>query len=213
MTMIPAVHPKPNGQSTIGPARRPDQAVTPSDQQLTVRAVQPASSVPHRYHLWTLILLGVGTLFYEIDVWAFDPEAYPALFGVALVVYLGVVVSMFALDGHHVLTLHGHVDWQMLSWPARLGVVLGYTVLTVLLFSLPVLYLAFAVKDTVDPRPPRPDALKLKTAQLEAELGILPGVDGECQQCHQLLQAGAEYCMYCGKWVSQKARVCLRCAA
>ena len=101
--MIPAVHPKPNGQSTIGPARRPDQAVTPSDQQLTVRAVQPASSVPHRYHLWTLILLGVGTLFYEIDVWAFDPEAYPALFGVALVVYLGVVVSMFALDGHHVL--------------------------------------------------------------------------------------------------------------
>jgi hypothetical protein len=75
------------------------------------------------------------------------------------------------------------------------------------------LYLALAVKDTLDERKTRPDKHKLRTAKLEAELGMLPDVDGECPRCHQPAQAGAEYCMYCGVSVSHKPRVCLRCAA
>lgn len=203
--MIPNAHTRPNGQLATGPA-------APAGQQLHARAVGPASHKPHRYRLWSLTLLCLGALFYELVAWVVSVE-HPELLDVALFVYLGVVVGVLALDWRHFLTLHGHIRWQELSWPARLGVVLLYAVLTVLIFSLPVLYLAFVVKDTLDERRARPDERKLKTAQLEAELGILPGVEGECPQCHQPLQAGAEYCMYCGVSVIQKPRVCPVCAA
>lgn len=204
--MSPDVHTRPNGR----PAE-PTPSASP-DQQLHARAVPSSSNLPHRYRLWTLSLLCLGALFWELVAWMslFVPEE---LFAAAMFVYLGVLGILFVLDWRHLFTLHGHIHWQELSWPARLGVVLLYAVLTVLFFSLPVLYLAFAVKDTLDERRASPDKRKLRTAQMEAELGILPGIEGECPRCHQPLQASAEYCMYCGVSVSHKPRVCPACAA
>lgn len=171
---------------------------------------------PHRYGAWSLTFLCLGTLYWEIVAWGLENRNPNLFYTTGLIVLLGVVSTILALDWRHFLTLHGNIPWATLSWPGRIGLMLTYAVFIVLLFSLPVLYLAFAVKDTVydtiDQRRTSAPASKLKTAELEASLGILPGIDGECPQCHKPLQAGAEFCAYCGTALSPKPRVCARCA-
>lgn len=121
-----------------------------------------------------------------------------------VIVFLGIVSSILVLDWRHILTLHGHINWATLSWPGRIGIVLVYAFFMVLLLSLPLLYLVFALKDTIDQWRNRAHVIKLKTAELEASLGIVPGTKGECPQCRKPLQVGAEYCAYCGVSVSRK---------
>ena len=49
-------------------------------------------------------------------------------------------------------------------------------------------------------------------AQLEAELGLLVLMVGECWNCRRPLAAGAKYCTYCGKTAEQPtAKVCAAC--
>ena len=171
---------------------------------------------PHRYGVRTLILLCLGMLYWEIVVWGIAPLNPNFFYGTAFIVLLGVVITILALDWRHFLSLHGNIPWATLSAPGRIGVAIGltvaYVVLMTLLFSLPLLYLAFAVKDTIAERRASAPALKLKTAELEASLGMLPGTDGECPHCHKPLQAGATFCAYCGMAVERKPRVCARCA-
>lgn len=155
-------------------------------------------------------------LYWEIVVWGLERLNPNLFYGSALIVYLGVVSTILALDWRHVLSLHGNIPWATLSRPARIGIAIGlalvYALFIVLLLSLPVLYLAFAIKDTIDQRRNSVPARKLKIAELEASLGILPGTDGVCPQCHKPLQAGAEFCAYCGMPLSRKPRVCAKCA-
>ncbi|HEY1388887.1 MAG TPA: zinc ribbon domain-containing protein [Ktedonobacterales bacterium] len=171
---------------------------------------------PHRYGVRTLTLLCLGMLYWEIVVWGIAPLNTTFFYGTAFIVFLGVVSAILALDWRHFLSLHGNVPWATLSWPGRIGLAIGltlvYAVFMVLLLSLPLLYLAFAVKDTIAERRTSAPALKLKTAELEASLGMLPGTDGECSHCHKPLQAGATFCAYCGMAVARKPRVCARCA-
>lgn len=190
------------------------QQANSSAPAMTPRARAPHP--PHRYGAWSLTLLCLGMLYWETVVWGLENLNPNLFYGTAFVVYLGVVCTIFALDWRHFLTLHGNIPWATLSWPGRIGITIGialvYAVLIVLLLSLPVLYLAFAVKDTIDQRRNSAPSSKLKTAELEASLGILPGVDGECPQCHKPLQVGAEFCAYCGTPLAPKPRVCTKCA-
>lgn len=155
-------------------------------------------------------------LYWEIVVWGLEYLNPNLFYATALIAYIGVVSTILALDWRHFLSLHGNIPWATLSWPGRIGIIIGltlvYALFLVLLLSLPVLYLAFAVKDTIDQRRNSAPASKLKTAELEASLGMLPGTDGVCPQCHKPLQAGAEFCAYCGTSLSRKPRVCARCA-
>jgi RNA polymerase subunit RPABC4/transcription elongation factor Spt4 len=188
---------------------------TQPQSNVLIAATAPQSRAPyppHRYSVWFLGLLCSITLIYEIFMWGFDPQPPGALFGIVFLAYLGVIVSILAVDWRHLLTLHGHVNWATLSWPGRILMALLYVILTILLFSMPVLYLAFAVKDTIDQRRNSAPAVKLKTAELEAELGYLPQTEGECPQCHKPLQAGAEFCAYCGTPLASKPRICNKCA-
>lgn len=50
-----------------------------------------------------------------------------------------------------------------------------------------------------------------RTAQLEAQLGLLPPTDGTCAACGKALQVGATYCVYCGQPTVTRPRVCPQC--
>jgi len=190
------------------------QQANTSDMARTPTSRTPHS--PHRYGVRTLTLLCLGMLYWEIVVWGLAPLNPNFFYGTAFIGFLGVVSTILALDWRHFLTLHGNVPWATLSRPGRIGVTVGltvvYTLFMVLLFSLPLLYLAFAVKDTIAEHRASAPAHKLKIAELEASLDMLPGTDGECSDCHKPLQAGATFCAYCGMAVSRKPRVCARCA-
>jgi len=55
-------------------------------------------------------------------------------------------------------------------------------------------------------------ARKRQIAGLEAQLGIMPPLDGTCHACHKPLQVGAEFCQYCGVPVVEHPKVCPSCA-
>jgi RNA polymerase subunit RPABC4/transcription elongation factor Spt4 len=190
------------------------QQANTSDMAKTLPSHTPHP--PHRYGVWTLTLLCLGMLYWEIVVWGIAPLNPDFFYSTAFIVFLGVVTTILALDWRHFLSLHGNVAWATLSGPGRIGVTIGltvvYAVFMVLLFSLPLLYLAFAVKDTIAEHRASAPAHKLKIAELEASLDMLPGTDGECSHCHRSLQAGATFCAYCGMAVARKPRVCARCA-
>ncbi|MGH2504111.1 MAG: zinc-ribbon domain-containing protein [Ktedonobacterales bacterium] len=167
---------------------------------------------PHRYSVWFLSLLCVGMLYYEAVVFGLDFFNPDFFFGTGILIYLGVVASILAVDWRHFLTLHGHINWTTLSWPGRIGIALVFALFMLFFLSLPSLYLAFAVKDTIDQRRNSAPAVKLKTAELEASLGYVPAMAGECPTCHKPLQEGAEFCAYCGTALATKPRICGRCA-
>lgn len=52
-----------------------------------------------------------------------------------------------------------------------------------------------------------------KVASLEAELGILPAIEGTCRHCKKPLVVGAEFCQYCGATVIERPKICPACAA
>lgn len=188
-------HPYPSHMSRQGPV-----------------AAEATANPPHSYSPWTLALLCLGALYFEIMVWVFPGASSSPVYAAALVAYLGVLIVILALDWRHILDLHGNVDWQSLSRAGRLGLIALYLFLTGLIFSMPVLYLAFVVKDIIAERRGRASTRALKIAHLEAELGMLPGAEGQCAQCHRPLQAGATYCEYCGEPVTATPRVCPKCA-
>ncbi|HEX2350340.1 MAG TPA: zinc ribbon domain-containing protein [Ktedonobacterales bacterium] len=188
--------------------------VIPVNTQVNAAVVKPSQQLhsPHQYSIWFLSLLCLGMLFYEIVVWGFNSPSPGVLFGIGMVIWLGVVVGILAVDWRHFLTMHGHIDWKALPWWGRIAIAFVYVGLVVLVLSLPVLYLAFAVKDTVDQARNRAPASKLKTAELEASLGYIPATEGECPRCHKPLQVGAEFCAYCGAAPARKPRICGKCA-
>lgn len=180
---------------------------------IVVAAPQPrATHPPHRYSGWFLGLLCAALLYFEAVVFGLESLNPDFFYGTAFLLYIGVVASILAVDWRHFLTLHGHINWATLSWPGRIGIALVFALFTLFFFSLPVLYLAFAVKDTIDQRRQSAPAVKLKTAELEASLGYLPGTAGECPNCRKPLQEGAEFCAYCGTALATRPRICGRCA-
>lgn len=172
---------------------------------------------PYQYNGWllgALCVLAVGALSL---IWILPQTTKPQgeatpLVAVALVTYLLVVLCILALDWRGFVTLRGAVKWGEMSWPARIGVALFYAVLWALVLSMPILYLIIAVKDTVAARQSSPPATKLKTAELEAELGIMPPTEGKCAHCHKPLQVGAEFCEFCGAPKAPHPLVCPHCA-
>src|SRR6266536_1813180 len=54
---------------------------------------------------------------------------------------------------------------------------------------------------------------KLRIAKQEAALGMIPQTDGNCHKCHQPLQLGAEFCVYCRERVVEQPRICPVCYA
>lgn len=189
------------------------------DTYPTTPALASASAAarpPYRYNGWFLGILCVAFVGSLGTIWVLpSSNAYSsleAIFGVALLVYVAVMICILVVDWRGFLTLHGHVNWRTLGWPGRIGLVLLYALLWVLVLSMPALYLGFAVKDTYTRWRTAPSARELKTAELEASLGMLPGTEGVCARCHKPLQAGAEYCAYCGEPTVSRPRVCPQCA-
>lgn len=99
-----------------------------------------------------------------------------------------------------------------MSWPARIGLALVNLLFWISIFFVPALYLGFAVKDTYAEWRKRPLRQKLKTAELEAELGMVSPTEGKCATCGKPLQVGASYCQYCGAPTVIRPRICPVCA-
>jgi RNA polymerase subunit RPABC4/transcription elongation factor Spt4 len=137
-----------------------------------------------------------------------------ALNDIGALLWLGVIVFAFVMDGTGVLTLRGRV----LSSVSRAVLI----VLAVVLFGFLVIwiipYLIIAVVDAYRGRSPMTqldevDEQAKRIAKLEGSLGILPTAEGVCANCHKPLQLGAEYCAYCGTPVAPALQVCPVCHA
>jgi hypothetical protein len=131
-------------------------------------------------------------------------------------VFLFIIQAIFVLiyDWHGTVTLRGWTKsraWQ----ESQLG---NFTLLYVLLYlffpeiMLPV-YLVRIALGWRQAEEQRTHARKEHIAVMEAELGILPPTSGTCRTCYKALQAGAEFCQYCGVPVLERPKVCPICAA
>jgi Double zinc ribbon len=155
---------------------------------------------------------------------------------------LAELVSVLVMDWRGVVTLRGRLKWPRLSPAAGCLALLVLTVLTFGLFPLivsmmviglgilpmffgvhptflggiaPILlgvYLALSVVDYRESQRRKPLERQRRIAELEAQLGILPGTTGDCPTCSKPLQLGANYCAYCRSSVSLRPLVCPNCA-
>jgi double zinc ribbon protein len=134
-------------------------------------------------------------------------------FSIGLLMFLAVVICMLVADWRGFLTLRGRLNWEQMAWWKRIVTVLVLMALWVFFGSMPGLYLGFALKDTFAAKRQQAFTRLLRTAQLEAELGIKPAMEGTCPSCGKPAQVGAHYCQYCSAPLVTRPRICQRCAA
>jgi hypothetical protein len=176
------------------------------------------SAISHRYNMWFLIGLCVAyivSLLLVIIISGTTPNGntVSAGFSVGLLMFLAVVICVLVADWRGFLTLRGRLNWEQMAWWKRVVMALVLLGLWVLFGSMPGLYLGFALKDTFAAKRQQAPARLLRTAQLEAELGMQPPTDGTCPSCGKPAQVGAHFCQYCSAPLATRPRICQRCAA
>ncbi len=174
------------------------------DRQLLLPAADQPTS-----RLGTRALVALGALFLATVFVMAVAESGGWLSNLAASVFLVETLALVVLDWRGFTTLNGRIRWGRLGPSKRLGLVVLYVFLWAILAPV---YVGIALADR---RGGRRAALadRLRIAELEAELGVLPPTDGTCPKCARPLQFGASYCAYCGTPVRERPRVCPRCAA
>jgi hypothetical protein len=125
-------------------------------------------------------------------------------------IYLLVISFIMVKDWRGFLTMNGSLKWKSLTGRQRLIVGCVFVILNAffLEFYLAQAYLTYRRDKQLEPLKRR-----RKIAEQEAELGMMPRTDGTCYKCHQPLQLGAEFCVYCGARVTPRPRICPQCYA
>jgi RNA polymerase subunit RPABC4/transcription elongation factor Spt4 len=129
---------------------------------------------------------------------------------IGFAIYLLVITTILAVDWRGFLTMNGWLKWKSMTDQRRLIAGCLFGVLNVVVLGI---YLAQAYLTYRRYRQLEPLRRRRKIAELEAELGMIPRIDGNCHKCHQPLQLGAEFCAYCGETVTQRPRICPECYA
>ena len=125
-------------------------------------------------------------------------------------VWIASMIAVAIMDWHGFISLRGRIPWWRLSDMQRFWIVCAY--LFVYDIMVPI-YLVCAIIDYRKQRALAPMQTRLRTAQLESQLGIMPQTDGTCRHCGKPLQVGAEFCAYCRTPVVARPRICPACAA
>jgi Double zinc ribbon len=129
---------------------------------------------------------------------------------IGVTIYLLVVAITTALDWRGFLTMNGLLKWKPMSGKQRLIVGCLFAVLNVFFLGI---YLVQAYRKYRHYQQLAPLRLRRREAELEAILGMIPPIDGECRRCHRPLQLNAEFCTNCGERVVERPRICPVCYA
>jgi len=152
------------------------------------------------------MLLISGDFFFQSSLgWASGPLAI-----MGFTIYLLVIAAVTVVDWRGFLTMNGFLKWKSLTGRQRLFVGCLFVVLNVFFLGL---YLLQAYQKYRYYWQLEPLRQKLRIAKQEAALGMIPQTDGNCHKCHQPLQLGAEFCVYCRERVVEQPRICPVCYA
>ena len=128
---------------------------------------------------------------------------------VGFTVYLLVIATIMRFDWRGFLTMNGFLKWKSMTGKQRLIVGGLFVVLNVFFLGI---YLVQAYQTYSHYKQSEPLRRKRKLAGLEADLGMIPRTEGNCHRCHQPLQLGAEFCVYCGERAMERPRICPECS-
>lgn len=185
---------------------------------------QTAASVAQPYYTYTgSLLAGLSVawgaamilMFTDPSVWTSAQTATSSTssFGVTgsigVFLLLCVVVAVLLLDWRGFTTVHGAIKWGRMKVWQRL--IVGYFFIGLSMFVLGIYFFqAFQTYRQAMGREPL--ERQRRTAELEANLGIMPATEGTCRVCHKPMHVGADYCAYCGAPAVEKPRICPACA-
>jgi len=124
-------------------------------------------------------------------------------------VYLLVIATIMRFDWRGFLTMNGFLKWRSMTGKQRLIAGCLFVALNVVVLGI---YLTQAYQTYCCYKKLEPLRRQRKLAELEADLGMIPQTEGNCHKCHQPLQLGAEFCVYCGERVMERPRICPECS-
>ncbi len=185
--------------------------------------VAPSSSdvqAGRRYYAWALalfvVLLVGGILAMIIDNHpAADGSSEFGTFGdIGLVAYLCVYGGLIAINWRGYLRALSAHKWLNLGGNQAAGCIVALLFLFVfpfVLFFYPFVGVYQYARGFSDQRQRYTLEHQKHVAELEAQLGIPPIVDGVCPSCGKPLQVDAEFCSFCGARVQPEVRSCPKC--
>ncbi len=174
-----------------------------------------------RYYGWVLALLACGVVF-GIAAVIFDNNTGPdgqseigTLGMVGMLVYATVFVSLLALNlGGFVRAISAHRllgQGQNQAFGCAVAVLIFFCAFPFIFLLYPLFGVFQYGRGYLEQRKKYPLEHQRRIAELEAQLGIQPGVEGTCPYCGKPLQVDAEFCAFCGKRVEEEMRVCPKC--
>lgn len=184
-----------------------------SAYQSSRQAPQPG----RRFGRVTLTLLVVGYIIGAVLIWM-DPvdsgaggDGGPMTDLGTLIVLVDLVVIL-ALDWRGFASLRGRIKLRqdVFSRITTWCLFLAFLIISPITLGI---YLVLSIRDYRRERQQVPLDRQRHIAEMEAELGILPGTQGPCRTCGKPLQIGAEYCAFCGVTAVETPRICPACAA
>ena len=158
----------------------------------------------HRYQRRTMVLL----LLAAVAAIALIALGGDSVAGSGVLLIWGELILVLAIDGKGVPRLRGRIGWH--------PILLAALVFLTWWFPWLYVYLAVAAVDTWKRRDAAPSSAfprEREIARLEGELGIEPVSEGTCAKCGRPLQAGAEFCAYCGAPVNPPLQLYPNCGA
>ncbi len=191
---------------------QPELAVPSSDVQLD-----------HRYYGWALALFvsalvgGILAMFLDSHTGADGQSEFGTFGDIGLVAYICVYGALIAINWRGYLRALSAHRWLNLSGNHAAGcVIVAFMFLMVVPFVL-LFYPFYGIYQYArgynEQRKRYPLEHQRRVAELEAQLGIPPVVDGVCPQCGKPLQMDAEFCSFCGTRVRPEVRACPKCGA
>ena len=135
----------------------------------------------------------------------------PSQFGLLLL--FGEIIYVMLQDWRGAITLRSSSKGYTFRKGKKVSTTSGFVLLYIFFpyIMLPI-YLVRLTSDYQRMKHLNIQRQKHKIASLEAELGIMPPVDGTCRACKKPLVVGAEYCQYCGTTVRERPKICPSCA-
>lgn len=130
-----------------------------------------------------------------------------------LLLLFGEIIFVMIQDWRGAITLRGASKGYMYRNGRRVSTTGGFMLLYIFFpyIMLPI-YLVRTTSDYRRMKHVKVQQQKHKIASLEAELGIMPPIEGMCRSCNKPLVVGAEFCQYCGTTVVERPKVCPSCA-
>lgn len=169
-----------------------------------------------RFGRTILTLLVVGYIIGALLIWM-DPLVSGAggnggpMTDLGTLLVLIDLVAILALDWRGFVTLRGRIKLRqdVFSRITTWCLFLAFLIMSPITLAI---YLVLAVRDYRRDRKQVPLDRRRHIAEMEAELGIVPGMQGTCRACGNPLQIGADYCAFCGATAVETLRICPACA-